>query len=69
MGAKAENLNSVIENQDSDLNLQVDFVALTDTRYAWCVQKVRSKLTSPQFRITAKELRGRKFALKARDCV
>ena len=38
MGGKAANLNSVLENQDSDLNLQVAFSDTTDTIHAFYVQ-------------------------------
>jgi hypothetical protein len=38
MGGKPANLNSVIENQDSDANLQLAFWDITDTIHALRVQ-------------------------------
>jgi hypothetical protein len=38
MGGKAANLNSVLENQDSDLHWQVAFSDTTDTVDAFYVQ-------------------------------
>ena len=38
MGGKAANLNSVLENQDSDLHQQVAFSDTTDTIDAFYVQ-------------------------------
>jgi len=38
MDGKARNLNSLIENQDSDFNLQVAFRDITDTADALSVQ-------------------------------
>jgi hypothetical protein len=38
MGGKAANLDSVLENQDSDLHREVAFSVTTDTIHAFCVQ-------------------------------
>jgi hypothetical protein len=38
MGRKAANLNSVLENQDSDLHWQAAFSDTTDTIHAFYVQ-------------------------------
>jgi len=55
MGGKAANLNSVLENQDSDLHQQVAFSDTTDTIHAFYVQisDKQKKVWSSAFRRSA----------------
>jgi hypothetical protein len=67
MGAKAENLNSVIENQNSDLNLQVAWSHTLTRRTRRAFKSGKANMAG--ISLQCKGIAGAKTCAEGGDCV